>query len=76
MKKTVEMCFYRPAIHSYSLRNFGVAAALQQQINNLLLARTQPHWSRLIHGPPQLIHPYSIETRVRAKLCGASMNYM
>jgi hypothetical protein len=52
MKKTVEMCFYRPAIHSYSLRNFGVAAALQQQINNLLLARTQPHWSRLIHGPP------------------------
>ncbi|HTA25640.1 MAG TPA: hypothetical protein VK763_19065 [Terriglobales bacterium] len=52
MKKTVEMCFYRPAIHPYGLRNFGVAATLQEQINNLLLARTQPHWSRLIHGPP------------------------
>jgi hypothetical protein len=34
----------RPAIHPDGFCNFCVAAALQEQVNDLLLTRTQPYW--------------------------------
>jgi len=51
-KQAVEMCFDRPAIHPYSHSNLFIAATLQEQVNNLLLAWTQPDRFRLIHFPP------------------------
>jgi hypothetical protein len=69
------MCFYRPAIHSDGLRNFCVAAALQQQIDDLLLPRTQPYRPCFFHCAPKE-YPRSIETPVSPKLCAASMNYL
>jgi hypothetical protein len=42
----------RPAIHSYGVCNFCVAAALQQQFNNLLLTRAKPHRFPPIHRAP------------------------
>jgi hypothetical protein len=57
VKKTIEMRFHGPAIHPYNGRNFRVTAALQKQINDLLLARTQPDRSLLTHRPPRLPKP-------------------
>jgi hypothetical protein len=42
------VCLDRPSIHPDDLRDLAVAATLQKQINDLLLARTQPHRSCVI----------------------------
>jgi hypothetical protein len=46
MKEAIEVRFDRPPIHPHDLRYFCVTAALQEQINDLLLSWTQPHGFR------------------------------
>lgn len=57
MKKTIEVRFHCPAIHPYDGRNFRVTAALQEQINDLLLTRPQPDRTLFIHCLSQLMKP-------------------
>lgn len=69
------MCLDCPAIHPHDICNFRVAAALQEQVHNLLLPRTQPHGPSFIHVcPPRDTH--HLLTPLPPKFCGSHVNYL